>query len=278
VKVHRTSISPGYFRLLKIPILEGRDFTEGDEMKTEPVMIVDQAFAKRFYGGASPVGRQVQVWKKWFTVVGLVRDSKYFSFTEVSQPHFYLPFRQSYQQGQQIVFFVRTKGDPDAAISTMRREAAAIDPNASSFTAAPLAEYNALLLFPLKLAASLLAALGVIAFLLASVGLYGVMSYAVSQRTHEIGIRMALGARPGQVLGTVVRQGMVLTAGGVGIGLVLALASMGLLASFLVGVSAFDPLTFAASSLFLGAVAAVASFLPARHATRIDPFAALRSE
>jgi ABC-type antimicrobial peptide transport system permease subunit len=208
----------------------------------------------------------------------LVRDSKYFSFTEMSRPHFYLPFRQSYQLGQHIVFFVRAKGDPDAAISTMRREAVALDPNASSFTAAPLTEYNALLLLPLKLAANLLAALGVIAFLLAGVGLYGVMSYSVSQRTHELGIRMALGAKPREVLGIVVRQGMLLTGGGVVIGLALALASMRLLASLLVDVSPFDPLTFLAASLFLAAVAAVACSLPAHRATRIDPFTALRSD
>lgn len=278
LKVHRTSVAPGYFRLLKIPLLEGRDFTENDDRKTQPAMIVDQAFARRFYGGASPVGRRVLVWETWFTVVGLVRDSKYFSFTEVSRPHFYLPFRQSYQLGQHLVFFVRAKGDPDAAISTLRREAVALDPNASSFTAAPLAEYNALLLLPLKLAANLLAALGVIAFLLAGVGLYGVMSYAVSQRTHELGIRIALGAKPREVLGIVVRQGMLLTGGGVVIGLALALASMRLLASLLVDVSPFDPLTFLAASLFLAAVAAVACTLPAHRATRIDPFAALRSD
>ena len=278
VKVHRTSVAPGYFSLLKIPLLEGRDFSENDNRQTDPVMIVDQAFARRFYGGGSPVGRRVRVWKRWVTVVGLVRDSKYFSFTEVSRPHFYLPFRQSYQLGQHLLFFVRTKGDPDAAISTMRREAAAIDPNAASFTAAPLAEYNALLLLLLKLAAGLLAELAAVAFLLAAVGLYGVMSYAVSQRTQELGIRMALGAKPRQVLGIVVRQGMLLTAGGVAIGLALALSSMRLLASFLIGVSPFDPLTFAAASLFLAAVAALASFLPAHRATRVDPFTALRSE
>ena len=281
VKVHRTSVAPGYFRLLKIPLLEGRDFTESDDRKTQPVMIVDQAFARRFYGGASPVGRRVMVWKQWFTVVGLVRDSKYFSFTEVSRPHFYLAFRQSYQLGQHIVFFVRTKGDPDSVVSTIRSEAVAIDPNASGFTAAPLAEYNALLLFPLKLAASLLAALGAIGFLLAGVGLYGVMSYAVGQRTQEMGIRMALGAKPRTVLGIVVRQGMLLTAGGVAVGLSLSLASMRLLASFLVGVSPFDPLTFAAASLFLAAVAALpVSSPPAapRASTRSRPCAASKPQ
>jgi predicted permease len=278
LKVHVTSIAPGYFSLLKIPLLDGRDFSENDTPTAQLVMMVDQAFARRFYGGASPVGRRVRVRKKWFTVVGLVRDSKYFSFTEVSQPHFYLAFRQSYQLGQDMVFFVRTKGDPDAAISSIRSAAVAVDPNASGFTAAPLAEYNALLLLPLKLASSLLAALGAIAFLLAGVGLYGVMSYSVSQRTQEMGIRMALGARPRQVMGSVMRDGMLLTAAGVAAGMVLALASMRLLASFLVGVGPFDPPTLVAATLFLIAVAALASFLPARRATDIDPFAILRSE
>jgi predicted permease len=275
LKVHRTTIAPGYFALLKIPVLEGRDFNENDDGKARRVMIVDQAFARRFYGGASPVGRRVEVWGEWYTVVGLVRYSKYFSFTEGSRPHYYLAFRQSYQMGQHIVFFVRAKGDPDAAIANLRSAAVAIDPNAASFTAAPLVEYNALLLFPLKLAASLLAALGVIAFLLAGVGLYGVISYAVSQRTRELGIRMALGAKPRQVLGAVVRQGMLLTAAGVTLGLALALASMRLLTSLLVGVSPFDPLTFVAASVFLASVAALASFLPAHRATRIEPYAAL---
>ncbi len=278
IKVHRTSIAPGYFALLKIPILDGRDFTGNDDVKTQPVMMVNQAFAKRFYGGASPVGRQVRVWGRWWTVVGLVRDSKYFSFTGDPLPHFYLPFRQSYRLGQPIVFFLRSKGDPDSAIPTLRSEAVGLDPNSAGFTAAPLAEYNALLLFPLKLASTLLAVLGVFAFLLAGVGLYGVMSYAVGQRTREIGIRMALGARPGQVLGGIARQGLLLTGAGVAIGLVLAFGSMRTLSSFLIGVSPFDPLTFLAASVFLAAVAAVAGFLPARRATRIDPFTALRSE
>lgn len=278
LKVHLTSVAPGYFGLFKIPLLEGRDFTEGDLRPAQPVMIVDQAFARRFYGGASPVGRRVLVRRTWTTVVGLVRDSKYFSFTEASRPHFYLPFRQSYQAGRQIVFFIRAGGDPDAAIATLRGAAAAIDPGAANFTAAPLSEYNALLLFPLKVAASLLAVAGVIAFLLAGVGLHGVMSYAVSQRTQEMGIRMALGARPREVMGIVVRQSLLLTGAGVAGGLFLSLVSMRALGSLLVGVHPFDPLTFAAASLFLCAVAAVASFLPARRATRIDPFTALRSD
>jgi len=278
VKVSMTSIAPGYFRLLEIPLLEGRDFTAMDDAAAAPVMMVDQAFARRFYGGASPVGRQVLVRRQWRTVVGMVRDSKYFSFTESARPHFYLPFRQSYEAGQPIVFFVRTKGDPEAAIASIRREAVALDPSAAGFTAAPLTEFNDLLLLPLKLAASLLMILGGIALLLAAVGLYGVMSCAVSQRTQEMGIRMALGAMPRAVWGSVVGQGMLLAVCGLAIGLVLALASMRLLAKALIGVSPFDPLTFAAAVVFLAAVAAVASFVPAHRATRIDPYVALRSE
>jgi predicted permease len=278
LKVHATSVAPGYFRVLGIPLLEGRDFTENDVRTSEPVMIVDQAFARRFYGGGSPVGRRVEVRKKFYTVVGLVRESKYFSFTEAPRPHFYLPFRQSYRAGQQIVFFVRTKGDPEAAIPSVRRVAAAIDPNASSFSAAPLVEYNALLLLPQKLAASLLNVLGAIAFLLAGVGLYGVVSYSVSQRTQELGIRMALGANPREVLGTVLRDGFVLTGIGIAVGLALSLVSMRLVSGFLFGVGAFDPGTFLMATLFLAAVAVVASILPARRASRVDPYTALRTE
>jgi ABC-type antimicrobial peptide transport system permease subunit len=207
-----------------------------------------------------------------------VRDSKYFSFTEAPRPHFYLPFRQSYRAGQQIVFFIRTIGDPEAAIPTMRRVAGAIDPNAASFGAAPMTEYNEVLLLPRKLAASLLNFLGLIAFVLAGVGLYGVISYSVSQRTQELGIRMALGARPHEVLRTVLREGVILSSAGIGIGLGLAAVSMRLVSSLLFGVSPFDPIVFVLASLFLTAVALTASFLPAHRATKLDPFAALRAE
>jgi predicted permease len=278
IEVHRTLISPGYFGLLKIPLVEGRDFAGSDDRAAAPVMIVNQAFAKRYYGGGSPVGRRVRVRGVWRTVVGMVRDSRYFSFTETPRPHFYLPFRQAYELGQNIVFFMRARGGPEAAVSTLRREAVSLDPHAGAFTAAPLAEYNELMLIPLKLAASLLAALAIIAFLLAGVGLYGVTSYTVSRRTRELGIRIALGAKPAAVLGIVVREGMLLALGGVACGLALVAASMRLVAGFLAGVGPFDPLTIGCASLFLIGVTAIASFVPARRATRIEPVTALRSE
>jgi ABC-type antimicrobial peptide transport system permease subunit len=241
-------------------------------------MIVNQAFARRFYNGESPVGRRVMVWKRWYTIVGMVRNTRYYSLTQAPKPHFYLPFEQSYQQGQHIVFFVRTPGDPNAFIATLRNQAASVDPNAAGLIAAPLTDVNALLLLPLKFATSLLAVLGILALLLAAIGLYGVMSYSVTQQTKEISIRMALGAMPAEVLRAVFRQSMALTVAGLALGFLLALASMRLVGGLLVGVQPFDPLTFAAAALFLAAIAALASLLPARRATRVDPFVAMRSE
>jgi predicted permease len=278
LKVNRTAISPGYFDVLKIPMMDGRDFLETDNRSAQPVMIVNQAFARRFYGGGSPVGRRVMVRDQIWTIVGLVRDAKNYSFTESSRPHYYLPFAQWYLQGADIFFFVRAKGDADSAISSLRAAATAVDPTASEFTAAPLAEYNSLLLIPIKLTTSLLAVLAFIALMLASVGLYGVISYAVSQRTRELGIRMALGAKPREVLGMIAREGVLLTAGGVVCGLAVSVLSMHVVSGFLVGVSPFDPPTFVAASLFLLAIAAVASVVPAARATRIRPSAALRAE
>jgi len=163
-------------------------------------------------------------------------------------------------------------------LKALRRDAAAIDPEVGAFEAMPLADYIAAPLFPQKIAASLLSVLGALSLLLAAVGLYSVMAYAVSQRRNEIGIRMALGARVGDVLGMVMRQGMLLTAAGLAAGLVAALATAHLVGRMLVNVSASDPLIFSGSAVFLGMVALLACYLPARRATRVDPMTALRCE
>jgi putative ABC transport system permease protein len=220
----------------------------------------------------------VMVRKQWRTIVGVVRDSKYFSFTEVSRPHYYLPFRQGYLQGLHILFFVRAKGDPEAVIPTLRAGAAAIDPTAGGFTAAALAEHNALLLIPIKLTTSLLAMLALIAIVLAGVGLYGVVSYGVNQRRRELAIRRALGAKPHELLRMVAREGILLTTAGVVCGLMLALVSMRALSSLLVGIRPFDVVTFVGASLFLIAISAIATVVPALRATRIEPIHALRGE
>jgi predicted permease len=275
MSVGRTRIAPGYFDVLRIPLLEGRDFTEQDDVNTAPVAIVNEPFARRYFAGRNPVGRKIHGLGKWLTVVGLVKGSKYYLVTEPPRPYFYVPFRQV-PAPEDIVFYVRAAGDPANAIATLRREAAAVDPDASVFDAMPLADYIDAPLFPQRFAASLLSALGAMSLLLAAVGLYSVMAYAVSQRTHEIGIRLAMGARPRDVLAIVIRKGIILTGAGMLAGMAVALAGARLVSGMLANVSTADPLIFAATSLFIVLVALLATYLPARRASKVDPIVALR--
>jgi predicted permease len=275
--VSRDLVAPGYFRALRIPLLDGREFTARDDAAGAPVIIVNQSFARRFFAGANPVGRKVRAWGKWFTVVGLVKDSKYYRLAEPPRPYFFASLDQR-DTNKDIDFYVRTAGSPDEALRTLRTEAAAIDPEAGAFEAMPLSDYIGAPLFAQKVAASLLSVLGALSLLLAAVGLYSVMAYGVSQRRNEIGIRMALGARVGDVLGMVMRQGMLLTAAGLAAGLAAALAATRLVAGMLINVSATDPLIFCGATAFLALVALLASYLPASRATKVDPMTALRCE
>jgi ABC-type antimicrobial peptide transport system permease subunit len=213
---------------------------------------------------------------KTLRVVGMARDSKYFSPAEASSPHFYLAFAQFYSGSPELYFLVRTAGLPAQSIPLLRRAVTDTDPNASAFHAIPLAEYTEVATFGQKVAADLMAALGLMSLLLAAMGLYSVMSYTVSQRIAEIGIRMAMGARPWNVISMVVAQGMSLALAGMAVGAVAAFAVTRLVASLLFRVDAADPLTFVLAGLFLCAVALVATWLPAFRATRIDPMPSLR--
>jgi predicted permease len=275
--VGRNAVAPGYFHLLRIPLLEGRDFTARDGRDTEPVLIVNQTFAKRFLAGANPVGRKVHVWGRWLTVIGMVADTKHYTLTEAPRPYFFAPFARG-DRREDIAFYVRTNGNPAEALRALRREAAIVDPEGPAFDAMPLADYIAAPLFSNRMAASLLSVLAALSLLLAAVGLYGMMAYAVGQRVNEIGIRMALGAAPRDVLGMVVRQGLVMTAAGLGIGIAVALAAGRLVAGMLVNVNPADPRIFAFATLFLGLVALVASYLPAYRATKVDAVSALRCQ
>ncbi|HEV2444629.1 MAG TPA: FtsX-like permease family protein, partial [Candidatus Sulfopaludibacter sp.] len=276
MKIYRDVVSPGFFDLLRIPLLEGRDFTGHDDEQSAPVLIVNQTFAARFLSGHNPIGRKVHGWGTWFTVVGVVRDSKYTAPQEAARPYFYVPFRQVYREDMAISFVVRTARDPSQAMPLLRREVRSLDPNAGVFDVMPMTEFISASLFPQKIAATLLAVLGAIALILAAAGIYSVMAYSVTQRTREIGIRMALGAQPGDVIRLVMRQTLAVTLIGLGAGFLAALAVTRLAASLLVHMSATDPAVFAAATLFLAAVAALAGFLPARRATHIDPNQALR--
>lgn len=275
MNVYRNVISPGYFKLLRIPLLEGRDFTDQDDIKSQPVMIVSQSFARKYFGGRDAIERKVHGWGRWFTVVGVVADSKYHTPNEAAEPYFYVPFRQIYRADLAIAFYVRS-GSPDQAIAVLRREVRTLDPGLALYDAMPLRDFIQASLFPQKIGAALLSVLGLIALVLASIGLYSVMAYSISQRTHEIGIRMALGARPVDVRRMMVAQGMRMVAAGLAVGVIAALALTQVAAGLLVRTSPTDPAVFAGATLFLGLVALLASYVPARRATRIDPNQALR--
>jgi predicted permease len=275
--IHRATVPPGYFQLLGIRMLEGRDFTERDSAKTPIVIVVNENFANRFFHGRSPIGRKVRVERQDATVVGLVKDSKYHTPTEGPTPFFYIPFEQWFRPGLNFSIFLKTAGDPLRMNPILRREALALNQDAV-FSTRTLSDATTGSLFAQRVAASLLGVVGGISLLLAAIGLYSVMSYAVSQRTQEMGIRIALGAQPRDVLGLVLREGLRLTIPGVLAGSLIALVAARFIGGMLVNVGASDPLTFASAAAFLGLVAALASYLPALRAMRVDPAVALRNE
>jgi len=276
MKIYRTVVAPGYFDVMRVPLLEGRDFTELDDLNTQPVMVVNQRFVKRFFGSANPIGRKVKGWGKWFTIVGLVKDTKYHAPNEDQRALFYVPFRQVYREELPIAFYARTAGDPNIALAAVRREVQQMDPNVSVFDATPLSDYITASLFAQKIAASLLALLGALALGLAAVGLYCVMAYSIAQRTQEIGIRMALGAKPRDVLLLIVRQAMGIVLAGIVVGTLVASTLTRAAAGLLVKVSATDPMIFGGAALFLAVIGLIAACFPAIRAARIDPNVTLR--
>jgi predicted permease len=276
MRVASASVSPGFFETLRIPLLQGRDFRDTDEAKAESVAVVNQTFAARYFGGTNPVGRKVKTARKWTTIIGLAKDSKYGKLDEPARPYLYRTSRQASGGEFWFAFFIRTTAPVRDMIAPLRREVIAVDPQAGVAELVPFAEHITASLYQQKVAAILLSVLGAISLLIAAVGLYSVMAYAVAQRSSEIGIRMALGAVQSDVLGMMVSQGMKLTAIGLLAGLVAAVAASRLAVGMLVGVSPTDPVVLAAAGAFLTGVAAAASYLPARRATKVDPVTALR--
>jgi predicted permease len=242
-------------------------------------LIVNEAFARRYFDGDEVIGKRVSfrgAQGPWSQIVGVVRDSKYRTIGEMPRPTAYLPLAQNHETG--MALHVRTIGDPTSVAGAVRREVQALDQNLPVTNLQPMSAVLGSSLFAARMGALLLAIFGLLALLLAAVGLYGVMSYTVSRRTREIGIRMALGAQTGNVLRLVLKEGMSLVVGGVAGGLIVAAAVTRLLASFLYGVSPLDLATFAGIPLVLGLVALLATYLPARRATKVDPMIALRYE
>ena len=278
MKIYRDLISPGYFDSMKIPLIEGRDFDWHDDSKAPLVMIVNQEFARRFLPNRSVIGHKVHGWGQWFTIVGIARDSKYHRVTENPQPYFYIPIRQIFRPEYGLTFHVRTSGSVNEAIAAVRREGAAIDPAIVLFDAQPMTEYISASLFGAKIAANLLTLLSGIGLFLAAMGLYGVMAYSVVQRTREFGVRVAMGAKPRDILRLILRESGTLTLSGMAAGLILAALSARIVANSIYGISPLDPLTYGAVGLVLVAVALAASYIPAHRATKVDPMVALRYE
>lgn len=269
-------IAPGYLDTLGIPLLEGRDFDARDTPAQPPVLIVTEAFARRFYRSASPLGRRVRAWGQWRTIVGVARDSKHFHPAEPARPYFYSPLAYTSNSNISVYFLVRTAGDPHTTIPILRREALALDPDPMAIQPMLMDEWTAVTLLPEKVAARLMTALGAIALLLAAVGLYSTMSYAVARRTREFGVRMALGANRRDVLRGVLLQGLRRTAAGVASGLAASLLLTRLLDSMLVQMSPADPIAFCFAAAFLTLIALAACAIPAWQATKVDPLTALR--
>ena len=273
--------SPDYFRTMGTPLAEGRFFTPRDNDQAQAVAIVDRSVAKRFWPGMSPIGKRLKMTGQdsageWRTVVGVVGDVKHVSFDADSPPHVYAPLAQYPRLFQYVV--IRTNGDAAAMAPAARAAVREIDRDQAVFRVESMDEKVAITTAWRRFYTALLGCFAVVALALAMVGVYGVTAFSVAQRRREIGIRMALGARRGSVLGLVLGQALLLAGLGVALGLAAALALVRVAASLLFGVSATDLGSFAGGALLLVALAIVASWLPARRASRLDPVLALAAE
>ncbi|MFW6079453.1 MAG: FtsX-like permease family protein, partial [Gemmatimonadota bacterium] len=269
-------ITPGYPDALGIPVLRGRALTASDDADSPPVALIDRTLARRHWPEGDPVGERLEIAGERREIVGVVGDVHHWGPAEPHRPTIYV----AQAQDPSVLSFlaVRTASDPAGLAAPIRREIGGIDPQVAVAEVKAMdrvvAEFHA----AERLMAGMLGAFAAIALLISAVGIYGVIAYSVSRRTHEIGVRLALGAEPRRVLRMVVGQGLALTAIGLGIGLAAAVALTRFMAGLLYGVSATDPATVAGVALLLAAVALLAAYLPARAATRVDPVLTLREE
>lgn len=271
-------VEPGFFRTLGVRLSRGRDFDSRDDLSSTRVAIVNEAFARAAWPGQDPVGRQMETdTDDGFeprTVIAVAEDARFVSPASPAEPYIYVPLAQVYNG--RINLLVRTAGP--SAIPSVRALVREMNASLPVTVAMPLAEITALNTIPQRIVGSIAGTLGVVGMLLAAMGIYGVTAYAVSRRTREIGIRVALGASSREVMRLVLRQGAVLTAVGVALGLALAAAGAQVIRSLLYGISGVDPLTFAAACALFGVVALIATYIPARRALAVDPMVALRNE
>ncbi|HEX2666148.1 MAG TPA: ABC transporter permease [Candidatus Acidoferrum sp.] len=273
--------SPNYFGVMKIALLEGRLLTDADGADAPPVAVVSESLARRYFPGENPLGAHIKVGgidspRPWMTIVGVVNDVHYSWINKENIPTIYGPFRQAPPYYTTIVLRIPT--DPSQLISAARAQIAAVDPELPPYNIKPMNRVITESIIGIAYVAAMMAVLGGIALVLASVGVFGVMSYSVSERVHEIGVRMSLGAQSADIVRMVLRSGMLLTILGLAIGLPIASVLARALSSVLFGVEAADAFSFVGLPLLLAGVAALASYLPARRAARVDPLVALRYE
>ncbi len=272
--VEYNEVGPGYFATIGIPLVSGREFTRGDDEKAALAAIVNETMAVKYWGGRNPIGERVQVTGRWMQVVGVAKDSKYESVREAPKPFFYVPLRQNFARGAGL--HIRTALSPETVAAALAGEVRALDGNLALFEVISLQEQLDRSTSPQMVAVTLVGVLGGLALVLAAIGLYGVMSYAVSQSTRELGLRMALGADASNLLRLVMSRGLALTAGGVLLGGAVALALTRLLGNLLYKVNPRDPLAFGSALAVMTIASLAACFLPAWRATRTDPARALR--
>ncbi len=275
------AISPDYFRALGTPLYEGRPFGERDEVTAPKVVIINRALARRLFPNETAIGKRVQLvnpeqTEEWREVVGVVGDVRYSGLDDPGEAAIYTPFAQT--PGLWNYVMLRTDVPPQNVIAAVRQTVAAVDPALEAANPQTMEQLIAQSVAQPRFYTVLLTGFALLALMLAAVGIYGVISYSVSQRTHEIGVRLALGAQRGDVLKLVVGQGMVLALGGIAIGLAAAYTVTRVMTNLLYGVTATDPATYAATALVLLVVALAACYLPARRAMRLDPLIALRHE
>jgi putative ABC transport system permease protein len=275
-------VSPDLFRTMEIPMSKGRPFNEHDDQKAQNVIIINETLARRYFPGEDPIGKRMTLEDEnpkeedWATIVGVVKDTKPLTLDGKPAPEMYMPFAQ--QPGRSMALMIRTTNKPESVVAAVRRNVQALDRNQLVYGLRTFEGVMSEAVATPRFRASLLGVFAALALILAMVGVYGVMSYAVTQRTREIGIRMALGAEPRDALRMVMRQGAKLAAAGVAIGSVAAAALTWLIEGLLFDLRAADPVTFVTAPILLAGAALLACYLPARRATKVDPIVALRCE
>lgn len=276
------SAGPGYFRTMGIALRSGRDFTDHDDLESAPVLIVNETLARRFFPGGGALGKHMlpgyspsgkYVMRE---IVGVVGDVKHRSLKGDAVPEFW--FAQAQVPVSSMTLVVRTTGDPHALVAPIRGVVREMDANAPVFSVLTVEEYLSRSVASTRFNMMLLGAFAAVALVMTAVGLYGLISFSVSQSTRELGIRVALGARAGDALRLVMGRGMMLTLAGLVLGLAAAWGLTRVMDGLLFGVGATDPVTFASVALLLAGVSALACYIPARRATKVDPIVALKSE